>query len=107
MSGSNSCFMTCIQISQEAGKVIWYSHLVKNFPQFVVIHTHKGSGIVNKAEIDVLLEISCFFSDPMHVGNLISCSSVSSKSSLNIWTFSVDVLSKPHLENIEPYFASM
>ena len=87
--------------------MVWYSHLVKNFPQFVVIHTDKGSGIVNKVEIDVLLEISCFFSDPVQVGNLISCLTASSKSSLNIWKFSVDVLLKPRLENIEHYFASM
>jgi len=72
MSGSNCCFLTCIQISQEAGKVVWYSHLFKNFPQFVVIHTVKGFGIVNKTEVDIFLEFSCFSHDPMHVGNLIS-----------------------------------
>ena len=72
MSSSNSCFLTCIQISQEAGQVVWCSHLVKNFPQFIVIHTVKGFGIVNKAEIDVFLELSCFFHDPADVGNLIS-----------------------------------
>ena len=71
MSCSNCCFLTCIQISQEAGKVVWYSHLLKNFPEFVVIHTVKGFGIVNKAEVDVFLEFSCFFYDPMDVGNLI------------------------------------
>ena len=71
MSSSNSCFLTCIQTSQEAGKVVWYSHLFKNFPQFVVIHTVKGFGVVNKAEIDVFLELSCFFYDPTDVGNLI------------------------------------
>ena len=97
MSGSNYCFLTCIQISQEAGKVIWYSHLLKNFPQFVVIHTVKGFGIVNKAEVDVFLELSYFFDDPTDVGNLISGSSVFSKSSLNIWKFMFHVLLKPGL----------
>ena len=72
MSNPNCCFLTCIQISQEAGQVVCYSHLLKNFPQFVVIHTVKGLGIVNKAEVDVFLELSCFFDDPMDVGNLIS-----------------------------------
>ena len=75
MSSSNCCFLPCIQISQEAGKVVWYSHLFQNFPQFVVIHTVKGFGIVNKAEIDVFLELSCFFDEPVDVGNLISGSS--------------------------------
>ena len=84
MSSSNCCFLTCIQISQEAGQVIWYSHLLKNFPQFVVIHTVKGFGIVNKAEVDVFLELSCFFDDPADVGNFISGSSAFSKTSLNI-----------------------
>ena len=107
MSNSNCCFLTCIQVSQEAGKMVWYSHLLKNFPQFVVIHTGKGFGIVNKAEVDVFLELSCFFYDPMDVGNLISGSSSFSKSSLNIWKFMVHVLLKPGLENFEHYFASM
>ena len=71
MSGSNCCFLTCIQISLEAGKVVWYSHLLKNFPQFVAIHTVKGFGIVNEAEVDVFLELSCFLYDPSDVGNLI------------------------------------
>ena len=84
MSDSNYCFLTCIRISQEAGQVVWYSHLLKNFPQFVVIHTIKGFGIVNKAEIDVFLELSGFFNDPVNVGNLISGSSAFSKSSWNI-----------------------
>ena len=84
MSSSNYCFLTCIQISQEAGKEVWYSHLFKNFPQFVVIHTIKAFGIVNKAQVDVFLELSFFFDDPMDVGNLISGSSAFSKSSLNI-----------------------
>ena len=74
-SSSNCCFLTCVQISQEAGQVVWYSHLFQNFPQFLVIHTVKGFGIVNKAEIDVFLELSCFFDDPADVGNLISGSS--------------------------------
>ena len=87
MPSSNCCFLTCIQISQEAGQVVWYSHLFQNFPQFVVIHTVKGFGIVNNAEIDVFLECSCFFDDPTVVGNLISGSSAFSKSSLNIWKF--------------------
>ena len=72
MTGSNCCFLTCIQISQEAGQVVWYSHLLKNFPQFVVIYTVKGFGVVNKAEVDVFLELSCFFDDPIDVHNLIS-----------------------------------
>ena len=86
--------------------MVWYSHLFKNFPQFVVIHTVIGFGVVNKAEIDVFLELSCFFDDPVDVGNLISGSSVFSKSSLSIWKFTVDVLLKPGLENFEQYFAS-
>ena len=84
MSGSNHCFLTCIQISQEAGQVIWYFHLFKSFPQFVVIHTVQVFGIVNKAEVGVFLELSYFFDDPVDVGNLISGSSSLSKSSLNI-----------------------
>ena len=107
MSGSNCCFLTWIQISQEAGKVVWYSHLFKNFPQFVVIHTVKGFDIVNKTEEDVSLELSCFFHDSKDVGNLISDSSAFSKTSLNIWKFMVHILLKPGLENFEHYFASM
>ena len=103
MSSSNCCFLTCIQVSQEAGKVVWYSYLLKNFPQFIV----KGFDIVNKAEIDVFLELSCFFNDPTDVGNLISGSSAFSKSSMNIWKLSVHVLSKPCLENFQHYFASV
>ena len=87
--------------------MLWCSHLLKNFPQFVVIHTVKGFGIVNKAEVDVFLELSCFFDDPTYVGNLISDSSAFSKSSLNIWKFIVHVLLKPGLEDFEHYFASM
>ena len=95
MSSSNSCFLTCIQISQEAGQVVWYSSLFKNFPEFVVIYTVKGFSIVNKAEIDVFLELSCFFDDPVDVCNLISGSSAFSKTSLNIWKFTVHILLKP------------
>ena len=107
MSSSNCCFLTCIQVSQEAGQVVWYSYLIQNSPQFVVIHTVKGFHIVNKAEVDVSLELFCFFDDPMDVGNLISGSSAFSKSSLNIWKFTVHVLLKPGLENFEHYFASV
>ena len=107
MSSSNCCFLTCIQISLEAGKAVWYSHLFKNFPQFIVIHAVKGFGIVNKAEVDVFLELSCLFDDPTDVGNLISDSSAFSKSSFNIWVFMVHVLLKPGLENFEHYFASV
>ena len=107
MSSSNCCFLTCIQISQEAGQVVWYSHLSQNFPQFVIIHTVKGFGIVNEAEIDVFLELSCFFNDPADVGNLISGSYAFSRYSLNMWKFMVHVLLKPGLENFEHYFTSM
>ena len=107
MFGSKCCFLTCIQISQEAGQVVWYSHLLKNSPQFVVIHTVKGFGIANKAEIVVFLELSCIFDDPVDVGNLISGSSAFSKPSLNIWKFMVHKLLKPGLENFERYFASV
>ena len=106
MSSSNCCFLTCIQVSQEAGQVVWYSHLFRNFPQFIVIHTVKGFGIVNKAEIDVFLKLSCFFDDPADVGTLISGSSAFSKTSLNIRKFTVHILLKPGLENFEHYFPS-
>ena len=106
MSSSNFCFLTCIQVSQEAGQVVWYSHLFKNFPQFVVIHTVKGFGEVNKAVVDVFLELSCFFNDPTDAGNFVSGSPAFSKSSLNIWKFMVHVLLNPDLENFEHYFAS-
>ena len=105
MSRSNYCLLTCIQISQEAGKVVWYYHLLKNFPQLWSIV--KGFGIVNKAEIDVFLELSCFFDDPADVGPLISGSYAFSKTSLNIWKFTVHILLKPGLENFEHYFASV
>ena len=87
--------------------MVWYSHLLKNFTQFIVIHTVKVFGIVNKAEIDVFLELSCFFHDPADVGNLISGSFAFSKSSLNIWKFTVHVLLKPGLENFKHYFDSV
>ena len=85
MSTSNCCFLTCIKVSQEAGQEVCYSHLFQNFPQFIVFHTIKGFGIVNKAEIDIFLELSCFFDNPSDVGNLISGPSAFSKASLNIW----------------------
>ena len=107
MSSSNCCFLTCIQISQEAGQVVWYSHIFQNCPQFIVIHTAKGFGIFNKAERDVILELSCFFHDPADVGNLISGSSAFSKTSLNIWKFTVHILLKPGLESFEHYFTSV
>ena len=104
MSGSNCCFLICIRVSQEAGKVVWYSHLLKNFPQFVMIHTVKGFSIVNEA--DVFLEFPCFLY-PTDVRNLISGSSAFSKSSLNIWKFLVHILLKPTLKDSEHYFVSM
>ena len=105
MSISNCCVLTCRQISQKAGQMVWYSHLFQNFPQFVVIHTVKGFGVVNKA--DVFLELSCFLDDPMDIGNFISGFSAFSKSTLNIWKFMVHVLLKPGLENFEHYFTSV
>ena len=107
VASSNCCFLTCIQVSQETGQVVWYSHLFQNFLQFIVIHTVKGFGIVNKAEIDVFLELSCFCDDAADVGNLISGSSAFLKSSLKIWKFTVHILLKPGLENFEHYFASV
>ena len=108
MSSSNCCFLTCVQISQEAGKVVWCSHLFQNFPQFMVMHTVKGFGTVNKAEVDFFfLELSCFLYDPRDVGNLIFGFSAFSKTSLNIWNFSVYRLLKLGLENFEHYFTNM
>ena len=111
MFGSNCCFLTCIQVSQEAGEGVWYPQLFKNFTQFVVIHTVKGFSVLNETEVDVFLEFFClfyaFFYDPMDVGNLISGSSAFSKASLNIWKFSVQVLLKSSLANLEHYFASI
>ena len=108
MSSSNCCFLTCIQIYQEAGQVVWYSHLFQNFPQFVVTHTGKGFGIVNKSEVDVFLELSRFFYYySMDIGNLISASSAFSKSILYICTFLVHELLKPCLGEFAHYFSSM
>ena len=104
MSSSNGCFLTCIQVSQVASQVVWYIQLFQNFPQFIVIYTIKGFGIVNKAGRDVFLELSWFFDEPVDVGNLISGSSPFSKTSLNIWEFTVHVLLKPGLENFKHYF---
>ena len=87
--------------------MIWYSHLVKNFPQFIAIHTVKGFGVVNKAEVNVFLKLSCFLNDPVDIGSLISGSSAFSKSSLNIFKFTVHILLKPGFYNFEHYFASM
>ena len=109
MSSSNCCFLTCLQVSQEAGQVVWYSHLSQNFLQFIVKgHSPvKGFGIVNKAEVHVFLELSCFFDDPADVGNLISGSSAFSKTSLDTWKFMVHILLKPGLENFKHYFTSV
>ena len=107
MSGSNCCSLTCIHISQKAGQVVWYSHLLKNFPQFVVIHTVEGFSVVNEAEVNVFLEFPWFFYDPMDVDNLISGSFAFSKSSLYIWKLSVHVLLKPGLEHFQHCLASM
>ena len=107
MSGSNCCFLSSIQVSLETGKEVWYSHLLKNLPQFVVIHAIKALSVVNEAEVDVFLELSCFFDNSTDAGGLISVFSAFSKCSLNIWKFSVHVLLKPGLENFEHYFASM
>ena len=104
--GGNSGRVICSQ-QEEGGWVAWYSHLLKNFTQFVVIHTVKGFGIVNKADVMFFLELSCFFDDPPDVRNLISGPSAFSKSSLNIWKFLVHVLLKPSVENFEHYFASV
>ena len=105
MSSCNCCYLTCIQVSQKAGQVVCYSHLLVF--RFIVIRTIKSFGIVNKAEVDVFLELSCFFNDPADVGNLISGSSAFFKASLNIWKFTVHVWLKPGLENFEHYFISM
>ena len=106
MSSSNCCSLTCTQVSQEAGQVVWYTHLFQNFSQFIVIHTVKGFSIVNKAAADDFLELSCFFHDPTDGSNLISSSSAFSKASLSIWKFTVHVLLKTGLENFEHYLAS-
>ena len=108
MSSSNCCFLTYMHVSQEAGQVVWwYSHLFKNFPQLVVIQQSKALSMVNEAEVDVFLELSCFFYDPADVGNLTSGSSAFSKSSLYIWNFLVHILLKLSLKDFEYYLASM
>ena len=107
MSLFKCCFLTCIQVSQEAGKVVWYSHLFKNFPQFVVTHIVEGFSVVSEAEVDVFLELSCFFCDPTDVGNLISGSSAFSKLSLYTWKFLVHVLLKPYVKDFEHNLASI
>ena len=107
MSCLNRCFLPFIQVSQEADNVVWNSHLLKNLPQFAVIHTFKDFSVVSEAGVDVFLEFPCFFYDPVDVGNWISGSFAVSKSSLYIWKFSVHVLLKPHLKDFEYYLASM
>ena len=107
ISDSNYCFLTCIQVSQEVGWVVWCTHLLKNFPQFVVIHTVKAFRVVNEAEVDVFLEFRCFFYDPTDVGNLISGSSAFSKPILYTWNFLVHRQLKPSLKDFEHYLASM
>ena len=106
MSSSNCCFLTCVQVSQEAGQVVWYSHLLKNFPQFIVIHTVKGFGVVTKAEVDVFMAL-LLFSMLQWMLAIYSGSSAFSKTSLNIWKFSVHVLLKPGLVNFDHYFTSV
>ena len=107
MSSANCCLLTCLQVSQETGKVVWYSHLLKNFPQFAVIHTVKGFSIVNKAEVDIFLDFLFFSYGPMDIGKLISSSSAFYKSCLNIWKFTDHALLKHGLENFEHYFTGM
>ena len=106
MFGSNCCFLACIQVFLEAGQLVWYSHLLKNFPQFVVIHTVKALA-VSEAAVTISLELSYFFDNPTDVGNLISGSSAFSKSNLYMWKFLVHIMLKPGLENFEHYLASM
>ena len=107
MPSFNCCFLTCIQIYQEAGQVVWYSHLFQNFPQFAVIHTVKGFGVINKAEVDIFLKLPCCFDDPTDVGSLISGFCAFSKSSLKILKFMVHILLKLGLENFKHYFTSV
>ena len=107
ISSSNCCFLTCIQVSQETGKVVWYSHLFRNFPKFVTIHRVESFRGVKKAEVHVFLKLPCFLEDPTNVFNLISCSSASLKASLYIWKFSVHVLLKPSLKDFEHKLASI
>ena len=107
MSDSTCCFLTCIQLSYKTVKVVWYSHLFKNFPQFVVIHTVKGFSIVNEAEVDVFLEFPCFLYDPVSVCSLISGPPAFSEPSLYIWKLLLHVLLKLRLKDLEHYLASM
>ena len=107
MSGSNCRFLTHIQLSQDTGKVVWYSHLFQNSPPLVIIHTVQGFSIVNQAEVDVFMKFSCFLHDPMNVGNLIYGSSAFSKPSLYIWKFLVPILLKPSLKDFEHNINSM
>ena len=107
MTSSNYCFLTCIQVSQKTGKVVWYSHFFKTFPQFLMIHTVKGFNIANKAELDIFLEFSSFLLNLMSIGSLISGSSAFSKPSLNIWKFLIHVLLKPSLKDFEHNLASV
>ena len=107
MFGSTCCFLTCIQVSQEAGKMVWYSYFIKSIPQFVVTHTVKDFSMVNQAEVDVFLKFPCVFYDPEYIGNLISSSSAFSKPSLYIWKFSVHILLKPSLKEFEHNLAGM
>ena len=107
IQGSNCCFLTCIQASQETGKMICYSHFFKSFPQFITIHIVKGFGIVNETEVDVFLEFPCFFSDRANVGNLISGSSAFSKPSLDIWKFLVRIMLKPIVQDFKHDLTSM
>ena len=107
MSSCNCCFLTCIHVSLEAGQVVWYSHLFKDFSQFVVIHRVKGFGVVNWGEVNIFLEFPCFLYDPLYVGNLISGSSAFLKSSFCIWNSSVHILLKPSLKDFEHWLAIM
>ena len=107
MPSSNCCFLTCIQISQEACQVVWYSHLFQSFPQFFCDPNRQSFGIIKKAEIDVFLELSCFLNDPADVDNLISGSSAFSKTRLNMWKLTVHLLLKPSLENFQHCFTSV
>ena len=107
IQGSNCCFLTYIQVSEETGKMVWYSHLFKSFPQFVMVHTVEGFSIVDETEVGVFLEFPCFLYDPANVGNLISDSSTLSKPSWYIWKFSVHVLLKSHLKDLEHKLTSI
>ena len=107
IQGSNCCFLTCIQVYKETGKMVWYSHLFKSFLQFVVIHTVKYFSVVDETVVDVFLESPCFLYDPANVGNLISGSSAFSKSSLNIWKFLVCIMLKPSMQDFKHDLTSM